>query len=306
MHASIIHSQFEHLDRCNGPIDMVLDTDTYNEIDDQFALAYALLATDAMRCLAVYAAPFHNDRSESPADGMKKSFEEIERVCAAIDKKPLDGIYSGSTRWMTDEKDSVASDARDDLIKRVHARSEKDGPLYVVAIGAPTNVSSAITADPSIIDKIVIVWLGGNAQWHHSTHEFNCFQDYYASKTLFDCAAPMVRVPCVGCADSLTTTHAEMRTLCKNDNTISNYLLKIYNEYVTEDVGNSKVIWDISAIAWLINREWFSTRVCSSPQLNENMTFTVNEQRHPSIETMRLDRDAIFRDLFQRVAKLTV
>jgi hypothetical protein len=29
-----------------GKIRMVLDTDTYNEIDDQFALAYALLSED--------------------------------------------------------------------------------------------------------------------------------------------------------------------------------------------------------------------------------------------------------------------
>ncbi len=304
MYASQLLAQFEHLDRCEGPVDMVLDTDTYNEIDDQFALAYALLASDAMRCLAVYAAPFHNNRSEGPEDGMEKSFEEIERVCDAIQKKPIDGIYRGSTRWMKDANDSVPSDARDDLIKRVHARSESDGPLYVVAIGAPTNVSSALAADPSIIDKIVIVWLGGNAQWHSNTHEFNCYQDYYASQVLFDCGAPMLRVPCVGCADQLTTTHAEMRSLCKHDNTISNYFLKIYNEYVTENVGNSKVIWDISAVAWLINRNWFSARICSSPQLNENMTFTVNEQRHLGMETMRLDRDAIFRDLFNRVAQL--
>ena len=31
----------------NLPVMAVLDTDTYNEIDDQFALAYALLARDA-------------------------------------------------------------------------------------------------------------------------------------------------------------------------------------------------------------------------------------------------------------------
>lgn len=29
-------------------IDMVLDTDTYNEVDDQFALAYALLSPERL------------------------------------------------------------------------------------------------------------------------------------------------------------------------------------------------------------------------------------------------------------------
>ena len=34
---------------------MVLDTDTYNEVDDQFALAYALRSEDRIDLEAVYA-----------------------------------------------------------------------------------------------------------------------------------------------------------------------------------------------------------------------------------------------------------
>ena len=43
-----------------GKVRMVLDTDTYNEIDDQFALTYALLSPDKLSVEAIYAAPFHN------------------------------------------------------------------------------------------------------------------------------------------------------------------------------------------------------------------------------------------------------
>ena len=55
---------------------MVLDTDTYNEIDDQFALVYALLCPEKLNVEAVYAALFTNDRSTGPGDGMEKSYEE--------------------------------------------------------------------------------------------------------------------------------------------------------------------------------------------------------------------------------------
>ena len=38
-----------HMLQCpQGPVDLVLDTDTYNEIDDQFALSYALFATEKL------------------------------------------------------------------------------------------------------------------------------------------------------------------------------------------------------------------------------------------------------------------
>ena len=39
------------LRRPEGQIDVVLDTDTYNEIDDQFALVYALLTPECINLL---------------------------------------------------------------------------------------------------------------------------------------------------------------------------------------------------------------------------------------------------------------
>ena len=56
-----------------GKIDLVIDSDTYNEIDDQFAIAYAVHAPEKIRLQAIYAAPFFNERSNGPADGMEKS-----------------------------------------------------------------------------------------------------------------------------------------------------------------------------------------------------------------------------------------
>ena len=50
---------------------VILDTDTYNEIDDQFALATAMLAPDRIDLVCVTAAPFHNENSTSFGDGME-------------------------------------------------------------------------------------------------------------------------------------------------------------------------------------------------------------------------------------------
>ncbi|MBS7176891.1 MAG: nucleoside hydrolase, partial [Clostridiales bacterium] len=51
------------LRRPEGKVDVVLDTDTYNEIDDQFALSYLVKSDDKLNLKAVYAAPFHNHHS---------------------------------------------------------------------------------------------------------------------------------------------------------------------------------------------------------------------------------------------------
>ena len=49
----------ERLAPPTGPVSMVLDTDTYNEIDDQFAVVYGMLSP-YLNIEAIYAAPFFN------------------------------------------------------------------------------------------------------------------------------------------------------------------------------------------------------------------------------------------------------
>ena len=61
-------------------VDVVLDTDAFNETDDQFAIAYMLAAPEKLRIRALCAAPFFNAHSSSPADGMEKSYQEILKI----------------------------------------------------------------------------------------------------------------------------------------------------------------------------------------------------------------------------------
>lgn len=72
-----------------GKIDVVLDTDTYNEIDDQFALAYMIKSDDKLNVKAIYAAPFFNEKSTGLADGMEKSYHEILKVLNLLDRNDL-------------------------------------------------------------------------------------------------------------------------------------------------------------------------------------------------------------------------
>ena len=57
--ASLLH----RLEIPTGPVDVVLDTDTANEVDDQFALSYLLASQEKLRVQAIYAAPFLREKS---------------------------------------------------------------------------------------------------------------------------------------------------------------------------------------------------------------------------------------------------
>jgi purine nucleosidase len=282
-----------------APARMVLDTDAWNEIDDQFALVHVLLAPERVRLEAVYAAPFCNSRAASPGEGMRKSEAEIRRVMAALPERQVPA-FPGSDRWLTDAGAPVASPAASDLIER--ARRE-DSPLYVVAIGAPTNVASALLADPGLAERIVVVWLGGHALNWGTAEEFNLRQDPAASRVLLDSGVPLVLVPCHGVADRMITTKGEIDQHVRPAGDIGALLAGLYDDFVPDEPGRSKVIWDLSATAWVLHRDWLDTEFTTSPILTSGLTWSRDPRRHLILIATQVGRDQIFGDLFRRLAE---
>ena len=284
-----------------GKIRMVLDTDTYNEVDDQFALAYALSCPERITVEAIYAAPFHNERSSGPEDGMLRSHEEIHRVLERMHREAPEGfVHMGSTRYLGSPQTPCRSAATDDLIRRAFASEE---PLYVVAIGAITNIASAILLEPALVERIVVVWLGGNAlHWPH-TWEFNLQQDVPAARVVLDSGVPFVMLPCNNVVTHLSTTVAELERHLDGRSEIGSYLTGIVRDCGSENPAWSRVIWDVSAIAWLVNPEWVPTTLVHSPVLTDQMTWSVDRRRHWIRIAESVDRDRIGADLFPRVAR---
>jgi hypothetical protein len=96
--------RIQRLEAPTGKVRMVLDTDTYNEIDDQFTVVYSLLSPEKLDVEAIYAAPFCNERSQNnPALGMEQSYEEILRLLEKLGRSPEGFVFKGSTRFLPDE-----------------------------------------------------------------------------------------------------------------------------------------------------------------------------------------------------------
>lgn len=284
-------------------VSIVLDTDTFNEIDDQFALIYALCSPEALEVEAVHAAPFHNELSDGPADGMEKSYREILKIRSLAGLETLP-VYRGSTAYMPGPDEPVESEAARDLIRRALARGEDD-PLYVVAIGAITNVASALLLEPAVADRIVLVWLGGHAFHWPDTREFNLAQDLHATRVVLDSGVPLVLLPCMGAVSHLTTTLSELRDYVKEKGPLGQYLYETYLGCMDDHTGRSRVIWDLSAIAWLIQPDWCPSELTPSPRVTDDCRWLEADGRHPIRYVTHVDRDAIFRDLFAKLDRRT-
>jgi len=281
---------------------VVLDTDTFNEVDDQFALAHLLLSDVNLE--AVYAAPFHNERSTGPEDGMEKSYAEIHRIYDLVNPQPAPPTYRGSRQFLSAPDKPVESDAAHNLVERaMAANSEK---LHVIAIAAATNVASALLIEPRIAEKIKVVWLGGHAPFLTDTNEFNLRQDLHAARILLDGPAPLVLVPCFPVASHLKTTVPELEALLAPQSKLGAYLTNIVREHGPGVPAWSKVIWDIAATAWLVNPNAVKTLRVPSPVLRDDVTWELPTPagRREIDMAFLINRDEIFADFFAKAGTL--
>ena len=289
-----------------GKIDVVIDTDAYNEIDDQFAIAYLLKNNQKLQTKALYAAPFYNDKSDGPKDGMEKSYKEINNLLELMNLQEMkDFVYRGSEDYLKDEASAQISDAAEDLAKRAMAYSSEN-PLYVVTIGAITNIASAILLNPNIIERIVVVWLGGNGtHWMHN-REFNSYQDVAADRVVFNSGAAVVQLPCMGVVSSFSIGKYDLIHHLENKNKLCDYLLKHTVEVAEHDsrlTTWSRVVWDVTAVAWLLDESFTMSTLRHSPIFEYDNRYAFDETRHLYRYVYHVDKDLIFNDLFNKLGE---
>lgn len=300
-----VEQRIKNLSVPRGMVDVVLDTDAYNEIDDQFAISYLIKSKEKLNTKAIYAAPFFNDKSVSPKDGMEKSYNEILKLLSLSEEKC--DVFKGSERYLDNENTPVISPAAQDLAKRAESYSPEK-PLYVVAIGAITNIASAILLNPDVAENTVVVWLGGHAHHYHHTKEFNMYQDVAAARVIMQSGVPFVQLPCMGVVDCFTVSKPELEFWLKGKNPLADYLAQNAIE-AAESYAKGKawtrVIWDVTAVAWLINdsQQFMESRIIPTPIPTYDNLYATDYNGYPMRYVYNIKRDSLMTDLFQKLTK---
>ncbi len=305
-----------------GPVRLVIDTDAANEIDDQFALAWALSVPEKLKVEAVYAAPFSFAHRRSllpgarqdappfnpPAVGMRRSHEEILRVYDKLGLNSNGSVFKGSDGYLTSESQPLRSDAADHLIAL--ARGCPPGqPLYVAALGCVTNIASALLLAPDIAERIVVVWTSGYpSHAPHVNDSFNLEQDPHASRVLLNSGVPHVYLPGFHVGAQLRLSLAEMERHVRGRGAIGDYLHGLFTHNPLWDIYEvdrgqpySWVLWDVICIAWLLDPAWVPSDLVPTPGLGADLRWRAEPGRHMMREGYAVQRDAIFNDFFSRL-----
>ena len=279
-------------------INVILDTDTYNECDDQFALAYLLKSQERFNIEAITVAPYHHDNNISIIEGNVMSYNEIVKICKCLKFNTTNKVYKGSEDYLQNNYNETTK-----AVEKIIEIALKNEKTYILSIGAITNIAIAILKEPKIIDRIEIIWLGGNSLLQNKNDEFNFRQDIKAVKTIFESNVKLTIIPCKSVASNLRISIYELEHFLKGKNELCDYLCqRFYNDGV-HGIQERRVIWDISVIAYMLNKTWFTSEEISCPRIREDSSYELTNNNHKITMINYIDVNKVYTDLFNKLTK---
>ena len=178
-------------------IRVILDTDAACEADDPFAIAHAVLSPKLIVKGIVaehFAQPGSMRRSHDAVRRLMNAMHRTENVLYG-EEYPLnrEGLLSEGVAFMIEE-----------------ALREDSHPLFILCLGALSNIARALEAAPGIAEKITIVTIGGHSHDIKEApfREFNFGNDPDAANVVLGSRAEVWQIPssvygslCVGLAE---------------------------------------------------------------------------------------------------------
>lgn len=280
-------------------INLILDTDTYNECDDQFALSYLIKSKNLFNIEAITVAPYsHTKRDLTVRDGQELSYNEILKICNWLNFDTNNKVFKGSMDYIQN-----GYDEKNNAVNKIIEIALKNNKTYILGIGAITNIALAIKKEPKIVNKIEIVWLGGNELGYEDNLEYNFRQDVEAVKIVFESKVKLTILPCKKIVSELRIDINTLKKYLENKSELCNYLIERFYNDGYHGVQESRVIWDISVIAYMINKKWFETEQISCPNIRKDTSYEVTDNRHNITFVTKLDRNKIYEDLFNKLGE---
>lgn len=279
----------------NKRIRVIISTDAKNEADDQYAIVYALLSPK-IEVVGIAAAHFS---TINVPDSMEQSYREIELI---LEKMGLLGqipVLKGAPRGLTGEDQPIDSEAAQFIISQAHERGK---PLYVINIGAITDLASAYLLDPSIARGIeAAIWLGGSA-FPEGGSEFNLANDIAAGNVVMDSSINLWLIPTS--ASRIPIGYAELLNRVQPCGAIGKYLVSQLMELSMkrESPVENWIVWDIAGISVALDPEMHRYHHHNAPRFDEDMRYVTVERDHIIRVYDQIDARYTIEDMFNKLA----
>ena len=196
----------------------------------------------------------------------------------------------GSHQRLYDWGQDVAqhSAAEYKIIEEAH-NSTTENKLNVIALGALTNVASALLIDPSIAAKVRLYWLGivyifDKGYWNKTS--FNYIMDPKALNVVLDSDALETHITPSNVTAGMKIARESLEEHLKDKNDLRGFLYQRWMNHM--DGGyNKRVIWDLVAVHALLNPGWLEEVQVQTPPENTQRKIFITK----SFDAEKMEQD---------------
>lgn len=290
--------------RRRSPYRAIVLTDTANEADDQFALAYTLLCP-SIEVRAVVAGHFGLPRSA------RASFDEAARVMdllgASAARVPLYQGAEGPLDSLGDVSPMLVPGVRAILDE---AWRDDPRPLYLLGMGALTDAALALRQDPGIAGRLTLVWVGGG-RYPGGGHEANLFRDVKAAQEVFASDIPIWQIP-IGTYKELQVSLAELRRRVEPLGALGSLLVEgllLFQERMRRRASwipeEGWVLGDLAAPGVLLDQRRDLHESVQRPSIGDDGSYLHASEAMRSIRVyQQLDARFLIEDLIAKLAEM--
>jgi inosine-uridine nucleoside N-ribohydrolase len=273
-------------------IRILIDSDAKNEIDDQWAIALAILSLERFEIEGFVGANFDNQRG-GPA-GVEKSVREIETVLELAGMAGRWPVKHGS-HPMRYQFEPSESEGVDYIIERAMAGTPEN-PLWVVGLGAATDMASAFLKEPRIADRVVVFW-HFRTMWPAKCYNFNVIGDVRAARLIF--GSPLSFV--------LFDTGTYLRcSMPESEAHVAPYgeLGRYLHEYRHTSPGFTsprKGFFDLGDVAALVDPDLACWEKTECPEVGWDLGYQFKGNLGSILRCYHVDRDRTFALLYEKL-----
>lgn len=269
-------------------IPLLIDTDAGCELDDQYAIALALLMPERFEVKGFVATFFRGSPESIPE--AQAEIKTIMHLCGAADACP---VVPGGAPLAYATRGNQSSGA--EFIIETALRHTPDKPLWITVLGPATNTASALIQCPEIADRIAVLFHGRTQFWPLKAWNNNVNADLRATTALFQSAAPLILFD--------TGTHLKVensitRKFLAVRGPIGAYLQDLREARPDPRTTHNKAFSDLGDIAWLADPGLGEAEEIQIPELQDDTVLNWNKTFGPAFRVYQITNAAVWELLF--------
>lgn len=278
-------------------IRIIICSDAKNEADDQYALVHAML-TNKFIIKGLVAGHFRNHWTNH------LSYAEMVKLAKLTNTYGEYPIVLGADQKLVNIKEYEVSAGTRLIIEE--ALKEDSLPLYVLNIGALTDLAVALLEEPKITSKMTAIWVGGG-RYPKGSKECNLGNDLIAANYVFASELPLWQIPSNVYKTTLVSL-AQLKLRVAPMGKLGNYL---YEQLITFMKTNAKekswinpecwVMGDSGAIGVLLEEQKSYYQEIIAPIFDEEHHYIYNQKNRKIRVYQQLNNYFVIEDMLSKI-----